>query len=62
MFVTSSTVGYGDFFAKTHFGRVVTVLNIVSAISLISLLTASLSNMLLWTSEESQVNPRNPSP
>uniref|UniRef100_A0A7S1E3M7 Potassium channel domain-containing protein n=1 Tax=Hemiselmis andersenii TaxID=464988 RepID=A0A7S1E3M7_HEMAN len=54
MFITSSTVGYGDFSARTHLGRFITVLNIGAAIALVSLLTASLSNALLWNNEENQ--------
>jgi hypothetical protein len=53
MFVTSSTVGYGDFVPETHAGRLVAAAAALSGIILASLLTAALCNFLRWTPEES---------
>ena len=52
MFVTSTTVGYGDLDATTNFGRVVASAMSVVGIVLVALLTAALSTALQWSEEE----------
>ena len=54
MFITSTTVGYGDIWAHTHFGRMAAIIMGVIGVSFSALLTASLSNALTWTPIELQ--------
>jgi hypothetical protein len=46
MFITTMTVGYGDVYVMTHFGRIICVLIAVMGIVFASLLTAALSHVL----------------
>lgn len=50
--VTVTTVGYGDAYPKTHFGRAVAAISCVFGIFIISLITASLSTFTEFNSEE----------
>jgi hypothetical protein len=50
--VTSLTVGYGDFSPFTYYGRVVAVMSVFIGLSLGSILTATVTNMLMWDPEE----------
>ena len=52
MFVTTTTVGYGDMPANTHLGRAAAVLQGLIGVVMAALLTASLSNALQWSPEE----------
>jgi potassium intermediate/small conductance calcium-activated channel subfamily N protein 2 len=52
--LTMTTVGYGDFFPRTHFGRFVAVLACIWGIFLISLMVVTLTNFLLFSNEESR--------
>lgn len=52
--LTMTTVGYGDFFPKTHQGRFIAVLSCIWGIFLISLMVVTLTNFLLFTNEESR--------
>ena len=52
MFVTSTTVGYGDLIPVTHFGRATTCVTGLMGTMLASLLIASISNVLSWTPKE----------
>ncbi len=50
--VTSLTVGYGDISPFTYYGRVVSVISVFIGVSLGSILTAAVTNMLTWEPEE----------
>jgi hypothetical protein len=50
--VTITTVGYGDAYPKTHFGRAVSAISCIFGIFLISLITASLSTYTQFNSVE----------
>jgi hypothetical protein len=52
MFVTSTTVGYGDLIPSTHFGRATACVTGLMGTMLASLLIASISNVLAWTPKE----------
>jgi len=52
MFVTSTTVGYGETVPGTHMGRTVAATVTLLGINYCSLLTAALSNALSWSPEE----------
>jgi Cu/Ag efflux protein CusF len=52
MFVTSTTVGYGDIGARTHLGRFAAVSMGITGIISAALLTASLANALEWSPQE----------
>lgn len=52
--VTMTTVGYGDYFPITNFGRIVNVLTSIGGSCLISLLTLSLQNALTFTEYEAK--------
>jgi len=52
MFVTTTTVGYGDVTVLTHMGRFACVLIGILGNIFAALLTASLSNALQWSTEE----------
>ena len=52
MFVTSTTVGYGETVPGTHMGRTVGALATLLGINYASLLTAALSKAMAWQSEE----------
>ena len=52
--VTITTVGYGDAYPKTHFGRTVSSIACILGIFLISLITASLSKYIQFNSDENK--------
>lgn len=52
--LTMTTVGYGDFFPRTHFGRFIIVLACLWGIFLISLMIVTLTNFILFKNEESR--------
>eukprot|EP00961_Rhodomonas_salina_P253769 3429500-Rhodomonas_salina.5 len=52
MFVTGTTVGYGDTFPSTTWGRIIAAFSALVGLILTSLLTASLGNSLTFTPEE----------
>lgn len=54
VFVTSTTVGYGDIYPVTHVGRTVSAVAAVMGIIFVSLLTASLTSTIAWTPSESE--------
>lgn len=50
--VTMSTVGYGDFFPKTHFGRIVGVLICIWGVVVVSIFVVTVTNMLAFDPTE----------
>ena len=52
--ITMTTVGYGDYFAKTHFGRVISVIACFWGTFLISLMVLSLTISSEFTPQESK--------
>ncbi|OMJ91791.1 hypothetical protein SteCoe_5572 [Stentor coeruleus] len=50
--LTMTTVGYGDFFPRTHIGRFIIVLSCIWGIFIISMMIVTLSNFILFTNEE----------
>lgn len=50
-----ATVGYGDYSAKSLFGRITTIGIIISGILIVSLLVSSLCNHLLLKPDEIKV-------
>jgi potassium intermediate/small conductance calcium-activated channel subfamily N protein 2 len=50
--VTMSTVGYGDFFPKTHFGRFVGVLICLWGVVVVSIFVVTVTNMLTFDPTE----------
>jgi hypothetical protein len=52
VFVTSTTVGYGDIVPFTHMGRVVSAFSGLVGVLLASLLIASLSNVMAFSTKE----------
>ena len=52
--LTMTTVGYGDFFPRTHYGRFIAVLACIWGIFLISMMVVTLTNFLLFSNEESR--------
>ena len=50
--ITIATVGYGDFYPYTDLGRVAMALGLFYGVSITSLFTAILYNMLSATKEE----------
>ncbi|EKX47702.1 hypothetical protein GUITHDRAFT_106691 [Guillardia theta CCMP2712] len=56
MFVTSTTIGYGDILCTTHMSRFVAILTAGTGLILVSLMTAAFQNALQWTEEEIAAN------
>ena len=56
MFVTATSVGYGEVLVTTHFGRAIAICAGWLGMMLVALTTASLSNLLEWTSIEETAN------
>ena len=52
MFITATSVGYGDILSTTHLGRVVALVAAVSGLVCVAALTASFSVTLMWTERE----------
>jgi potassium intermediate/small conductance calcium-activated channel subfamily N protein 2 len=52
IFVTMTTVGYGDFFPKTNIGRIVGIVVAFWGVFIVSLFVVSLSTMLQFDSGE----------
>ena len=52
MFVTSTSLGYGDILSTTHFGRVVCLVSALTGLVCAATLTAALSVVLTWTDDE----------
>jgi len=50
--LTMTTVGYGDFYAKTHFGRIVSFLCCIWGVFVVSLMVVTLNNVLGMSSAE----------
>lgn len=50
--ITMTTVGYGDFYPSTQFGRLVSILTSLYGVILTSLFVISLTNMLTFASNE----------
>jgi UDP-N-acetylmuramyl pentapeptide phosphotransferase/UDP-N-acetylglucosamine-1-phosphate transferase len=44
--ITMTTVGYGDFYPRTHIGRTITVFLIIWGIFIVSLMVVVLTNTL----------------
>jgi hypothetical protein len=56
MFVTATSVGYGEVLVTTHFGRAIAICAGWLGMMLVALTTASLSNLLEWSSIEETAN------
>ena len=56
MFVTITTVGYGERTVTTHFGRLTASIAGLAGLLLVSLMTASLGQMMQWTDTEGAAN------
>ena len=52
--LTMTTVGYGDFYPRTHFGRFIIVLSCFWGIFIISLMVVTMTNFILFSSEEAR--------
>lgn len=52
--VTMTTVGFGDFFAQSHFGRIITVLVIFWGIFLVSMMVVTLTNSMTLDAKETR--------
>jgi hypothetical protein len=52
--VTMTTVGYGDFFPKTHVGRIISVLSIILGTLLVSLSIVSINRAIEFNTKERQ--------
>ncbi len=52
VFVTMTTVGYGDFYPKTNIGRIVGIIIAFWGVFIVSLFVVSLSTMLEFDSGE----------
>lgn len=55
MTITILTVGYGDFYARTTFGRIITILTALGGIFLFSMLIATLASLFTFTEPEKQM-------
>lgn len=55
MTITILTVGYGDFYARTTFGRIITILTALGGIFLFSMLIATLASLFSFTEPERQM-------
>ena len=56
MFVTATTVGYGETIITTHFGRMMAMCSGITGMILIATTTACLCNLLEWNSTEMTAN------
>ena len=56
MFVTITTVGYGETTTTTHFGRATASVAGLAGLLLVSLMTASLGQMMQWSDTEAGAN------
>ena len=54
--VTMTTVGYGDYYAKSHAGRAITILTAFAGTFLVSLFVVSLTNMLEFLAPEQRAH------
>uniref|UniRef100_A0A7S4KUL3 Potassium channel domain-containing protein n=1 Tax=Guillardia theta TaxID=55529 RepID=A0A7S4KUL3_GUITH len=54
MFITSTSVGYGDIYAVTLLGRMTSILMAFLGLMFASLMTASISNAFQWNPEEAR--------
>mmetsp|Transcript_16133 Transcript_16133/g.25035 ORF Transcript_16133/g.25035 Transcript_16133/m.25035 type:complete len:335 (-) Transcript_16133:169-1173(-) len=54
MFITTTTVGFGDMLPTTHIGRSFAVASTIVGIICTTLLTASTANLLVWTDKETR--------
>ena len=52
MFITATSVGYGDILATTHAGRAIAAIAAMAGLSFTAALTAALSIKLMWTERE----------
>ena len=52
MYVTATSVGYGDIYPSTHLGRLVASISALVGIILIAILTAALAHALTFTPEQ----------
>jgi len=50
-----TTVGYGDFYARTHFGRIISFLCCIWGVFVVSLMVVTLNNVLSMSSAEEKV-------
>ena len=50
--VTMTTVGYGDFFPRTHMGRLIGIMICMWGVLVVSLLVVTVSNKLLMDTPE----------
>ena len=56
MFITATTVGYGEVYVTTHFGRACAICAGFVGMILVATTTATFSNLLSWTPEEDTAN------
>ena len=56
MIVTSTSVGYGDIVPTTSMGRTVSAFAAMVGLVCLSLMTASMANILQWTGDEANAN------
>ena len=54
--ITMTTVGYGDLFPSTHFGRICAVLASFLGMVFVSVLVASLNHLIDFTPQEEKVH------
>ena len=52
IFITSLTVGYGDIFPVTHFGRFVVIIAAVLGIALVALIVTAVANLAKFNADE----------
>jgi len=54
MVITMTTIGYGDYYAKSHMGRVIAIIIAFWGVFYVSLFVVALNNMLIFSSPQSK--------